>query len=82
MGSTVMWIFLDVMSVATVRSYHALLFQALMHLVQGIAFSLLLIRVREERRSRLIRRMSEGVGTPPPHRSHAVELSFKPSDLA
>jgi hypothetical protein len=48
---------------------------------QGIAFSLLLIRVREERRSRLIRRMSEAVDVPLPRRSHAVELPYKLGNL-
>jgi hypothetical protein len=74
------------MSVATVRDRLLLCSGgfSLMRYVQGIVFSLLLIRVREERRSRLLERVSEVIETPPPLRSHALVFTFKSShsDLA
>jgi hypothetical protein len=83
LGSFVMLVFLGLMTVATVRARPSATSAASCSSgMQGIAFSLLLIRVREERRSRLLQRMLGVVETPPPLRPHAIELTSKSSELA
>jgi hypothetical protein len=80
---TLMSFFLGLMGHATASARHSSITTLVSCASQGISFSLIIVRVRQERHSRQSRHTSQTVGVPLPHRSHALDsLPHKQSDIA